>query len=170
MKTAIIVWSLTLAASPVWAQQTASSVKRTLPASASHVTLPPKVATPVKTEKVPDAKPAVAKASTTTAATPANGTPNASKPIAEKPAAAKTANTAESAAERIMRRLDAEFPKKAPGEKTAVKAPVTKVPPARYATSPAGTPTPLRASNRVMLNWRISLRWPDEIAPTHQVK
>jgi outer membrane biosynthesis protein TonB len=172
MKTVIFVCSLMLAAPPVWAQQTASSVKRTLPAATSHVTpppkpaAPPKTAAPAKTEKAPEAKPVVAKTPVTEAAA---NKPGVAKPSAEKPAGAKTPDTAESAAERIMRRLDEAFPKKAPGEKTAVKAPVTKAQPARYATS-TGTPAPPRASNHVTLNWRIALHWPDEIAPAHQVK
>jgi hypothetical protein len=28
----------------------------------------------------------------------------------------------------------------------------------------------LRASNRLTLTWRITLRWPEEIAPMRQVK
>jgi hypothetical protein len=169
MKTIIIVWSLVLAAVPALAQQTANSVRRTLPIEASHVSLPSKPVAPAKTEKPPDAGTA-AKPEGATAATekPTAAKPATAAPAAEKPAVSKAADSAESAAERIMRRLDEAFPKKAPGDKAAAtKAPSVKTQPARYTT---GTPVPPRASKRVTLSWRIALQWPDEIAPAHQVK
>ena len=169
MKTFVIVGSLLLAAVPALAQQSASTVKRTLPAAASHATLPPKPAAPAKTATPSDAKtvattPAVTAPAAAAAAPPARA--------AEKPAAPKKSTSAESAAERILRRLDEAFPAKGPGEKAAVsktpvKAPVAKTSPARHAVE---TPIAPRASNHVTLNWRIALRWPDEIAPAHQVK
>jgi len=78
---------------------------------------------------------------------------DAAKAAAEKAPAAKPttprapASTA-SAADRILRRLDEAFPYKASG-----------------AVRPAETHRVTRASHRATLTVRISLRWPEEIAP-----
>ncbi len=141
MTPSIIVWSLMLAAAPAW------------------------------TQHPPEAKPVPAVAP---AAAPKDAT--AAKPIAEKPAPPARATSAESAAERIMRRLDEAYPK----GKTQVKTKGTTTAPSSTPAHPAtprsvgartsGTSEPPRASHRVTLTWRITLHWPEEIAPTHQVK
>ncbi|MEI6245183.1 MAG: hypothetical protein WCQ64_09055, partial [Acidobacteriota bacterium] len=84
-----------------------------------------------------------------------------------KPAAAKSSISAESAADRIMRRLDEEFPKTPPGTKPAAPRPAER---ASAIDRRAGTTAPAKASNRLTLSWRISLRWPEAIAPGYQVK
>lgn len=77
------------------------------------------------------------------------------KPVAAKPAEktppAKT-TSAESAADRILRRLDQEFPKK-PAPAAASKF-------TSHTTAAAPAPKP---SQRLTLNWRIALQWPDEL-------
>ena len=107
------------------------------PAAAQHSTAEKK---PAATK--PEAK-AEAKPEAKTAATPA-----------EKPAAPKPAVGSASAAERILRRLDTEFPYKKTVESSAVRP-----------KSTTGTSTVDKASKRVQLSWRLSLVWPDTIAP-----
>lgn len=140
MTPSIIVWSLMLAAAPAW------------------------------TQHPPEAKPVPAVAP---AAAPKPAT--AEKPAARKPTPTP-ATSVESAAERIMRRLDETYPK----DKTQVKTKGTTSAPSTAPAHPAtpratgartsGTSEPPRASHRVTLTWRITLHWPEEIAPTHQVK
>jgi len=125
MKTSVLIWSMTLLASPVGAQE--------------HT---PQAHTP--------AAPAVV------AAKPAQATTKpAPKPTAAKPAISR-ATSAESAAERIQRRLDQEFPK-------------TGAAPTRAIARGAGTSSGAHASERLTLTWRIALQWPVEIT-SNQIK
>ncbi len=78
----------------------------------------------------------------------------AGKQTAEKPALS-TPSSGVSAAERIKRRLDETFPIHTGKPQSGSKAPQTSARPA----SP-------RANERVILTWRISLVWPEEITPT----
>lgn len=142
MKTGIIVWSLTLvvpgalalAGPSAWAQTRSDAARPRLIAVASHRVLSP------------------SDASKTAAALAVAG-----KTVAEKPAVARTASI-ESAAERILRRLDETFPyKKAGAARPAATRPTGR--------GGAGTRQVPRASNGAALTSRISLRWPDEIAP-----
>ncbi len=149
MKTGIIVWSLTftigsltLTAVPAWAQHPTES-KPVPAATAAH----PEAGKPAAKHEV--AKPEAAK---TDAAKHEVAKPEAKAAVAEKPAAPKASVSNVSAAERILERLDKEFPYRKPNA----------------APRAAGTPPVAHASNRVTLNWKLSLRWPDEIAPKAQ--
>ena len=146
MTASIIVWSLMLVGAPAWGQH------------------------PTETKPAPPV----------TAAAVPKGTPADAKPAAEKPAPPARATSAESAAERIMRRLDEVYPKDATKGTTkdtpkgTAKTPRTATahpaPPRSTGARTSGTSEPPRASHRVTLTWRITLHWPEEIAPTHQVK
>ncbi|MBP8273121.1 MAG: hypothetical protein KAY59_01755, partial [Acidobacteria bacterium] len=176
MKAGIIVWSLTLligsltlTAMPARAQHPTES--KPVPAAtaahpeagkpaAKHEVAKPEVPKPeaathevakpaAKTTPKPTAKPEVPAKADAHATADAHGK---SATAAEKPAAPKPSVSNASAAERILERLDKEFPYRKPNA----------VP------RSAGTTPAAHASNRVTLNWKLSLRWPDEIAPKAQ--
>lgn len=166
MKTGILACSIALAALPVWAQQAGTDVRKVLPTAASHA---PATATP------PAAAPANGRDRTLPKVNlPPRPKPvekpkpvEAAAPVAEKPAAPKVTASAESAAERIMRRLDEEFPKRPAGSAFTDARPA---PNAERQRPVAGTDPAPHASNRLTLSWRITLRWPEQIAPVQQVK
>lgn len=131
MKTSVLIWSLTLLAAPAWAQS-----HETKPTTASTAAKPSERTTEKTTEKT------------------------AEKPAAEKPSTPKPAS-AESAADRILRRLDEAFPVKKPeparDSHSRTSAPTA---PGGHGT---GTSASGEASKRLTLTWRLSLTWPKEL-------
>lgn len=153
---AVIVWSMLLAAAPAAQHQTHPAEEKK-PAVASPAKAAPQheakaePRTAVKPEPKAEPKPEPKAA---TKPEPKAGTKSEpATAAAEKPAAPPRVASSESAAERILRRLDTEFPYKKTVESSALRG------------KTSGTPATPRASNRVQLSWRLSLKWPDEIAP-----
>ncbi len=79
---------------------------------------------------------------------------------ATSPAKATSA-TAASAADRILKRLNEEFPIQKPGPAAPARP---------SAPRPTGTSAAEKSSKRVTLSWKLSLVWPEEIAPRRVVK
>lgn len=170
MKSCIIVWSLPLMllmppmARAAWAQH--PTEPKTVPAAVStHPEAGKPAAKPEaahadaakgETKAKPEAKPEhAAKPQARSEASPKGDAHAVGTASAEKPATPPRPVSNLSAAERILERLNKEFP---------YKKPTTSPTPASTSRR-SGTPTAPHASNRVTLSWRLSLRWPDEIAP-----
>jgi hypothetical protein len=113
-----------------------------------------------------EAKPSETKPTTTSTSAPKPSTTSTS---AAKPAPTRPA-TAESAAERIMRRLDEAFPKKADAKSEARPRATETAATTNTEARTSGTGTANHASKRLTLNWRIALQWPEELCGTPIVK